>query len=187
MVGSIIQPGDLETIHNLDFLGVNYYTRTVIQHDPKFPIFSFIQTHPSGNEYSGMWEIYPEGLFELLQDIWDNYGSKLEPQGKMPEILVTENGIPVPDGIDFDGKVRDERRIRYLKNHILQVHQAIQKGVPVKGYFVWSFMDNFEWALGYAPRFGLVHVDFPTQKRTIKESGFWFSKVIANNGFTIDS
>jgi beta-glucosidase len=97
--------------------------------------------------------------------------------------MVTENSIPVPDGLDFDGRVRDERRIRYLCDHIAQVHRAINAGVPVKGYFHWSLMDNFEWAHGYAQRFGLVYVDFKTQQRTIKESGYWFSKVIKQNGF----
>ena len=99
--------------------------------------------------------------------------------------MVTENGVPVPDGLDFDGRVRDERRIRYLKNHIAQVQRAISDGVPVKGYFHWSLMDNFEWALGYGQRFGLVYVDFETQKRTIKDSGKWFADVIRENGFEL--
>ena len=97
--------------------------------------------------------------------------------------MVTENGVPVPDGVDFDGRVRDERRIRYLRNHIAQVHRAIEDGIPVKGYFHWSLMDNFEWNLGYGQRFGLLFVDFKTQKRTIKDSGRWFAKVIQENGF----
>ena len=97
--------------------------------------------------------------------------------------MVTENGVPVPDGLDFDGRVRDERRIRYLKDHIAQVHRAIADGVPVKGYFHWSLMDNFEWALGYGQRFGLIYVDYKTQKRTVKDSGRWFADVIRENGF----
>jgi beta-glucosidase len=97
--------------------------------------------------------------------------------------MVTENGIPVPDGIDFDGRVRDERRIRYLCNHLAQIRRAMKEGVPVKGYFHWSLMDNFEWSLGYAPRFGLVYVDYTTLKRTIKDSGHWFAKVIQVDGF----
>jgi hypothetical protein len=76
----------------------------------------------------------------------------------MPEIMVTENGIPVPDGVDFDGRVRDERRIRYLKNHLIQVHRAIEQGVAVKGYFHWSMMDNFEWTWGYGQRFGIIRL-----------------------------
>jgi beta-glucosidase len=184
----IIKPGDLEKMRTLDLLGVNYYTRTVAKYDRKFPVVAASQVQPEGNEYSGMWEIYPEGLYEILTRIWKDYFNQPVPAEesvarKMPEIMVTENGIPVPDGLDFDGRIRDERRIRYLRNHLAQLHRAMGEGVPVKGYFHWSLMDNFEWALGYAPRFGLVYVDYATLKRTIKDSGHWFAKVIQNNGF----
>jgi beta-glucosidase len=123
-----------------------------------------------------MWEIYPEGIHEVLVRIWKDYQPTCE-------IMVTENGVPVPDGLDFDGRVRDERRVRYLKNHLFQVQRAIEDGVPVRGYLHWSLMDNFEWALGYGPRFGLVYIDFGTLKRSIKDSGRWFAKVIADDGF----
>ncbi len=172
----LIQKGDLEKMHTLDLLGVNYYTRTVARFDPKFPVVRANQVLPEGNEYSGMWEIYPQGMYELLTRIWKDYQPTCE-------MMVTENGVPVPDGLDFDGRVRDERRIRYLKNHIFQVHRAMEDGVPVRGYFHWSFMDNFEWALGYGQRFGLVYVDYKTLKRTIKDSGRWFANVIKENGF----
>jgi beta-glucosidase len=195
LLGSLIKPGDLEKIRTLDLLGVNYYSRTVVKYDPKFPVVAGVQIHPEGNEYSGMWEIYPEGLYELLTRIWKEYfqspnhptppfpGRERGNGGLGPDIMITENGVPVPDGLDFDGRVRDERRIRYLRNHIAQVHHAMDEGVPVKGYFHWSLMDNFEWALGYGQRFGLVYVDFKTQKRTIKDSGYWFARVIQENGF----
>ncbi|MCX6037367.1 MAG: GH1 family beta-glucosidase [Chloroflexi bacterium] len=185
--GSLIKPGDLEKIRTLDLLGVNYYGRTVVKHDPKFPVVAATQIQPEGNEYSGMWEIYPEGIYELLTRIWKEYFAPhpaREGLGvRAPEIMITENGVPVPDGLDFDGRVRDERRIRYLRNHIAQVHRAMDEGVPVKGYFHWSLMDNFEWALGYSQRFGLVYVDFKTQKRTVKDSGTWFANIIKENGF----
>lgn len=174
----IIQPGDLDKIKTLDLLGINYYTRTVVKHDRNFPVIAAKQVHPPGNEYSVMWEIYPQGLYELLVRIWQDYQPACE-------IMVTENGVPVPDGLDFDGRVRDERRIRYLADHLVQVHRAIEAGVPITGYFHWSLMDNFEWALGYNPRFGLVYVDFRTQQRTIKDSGNWYAKVIRDNGFSI--
>jgi beta-glucosidase len=174
--GSLIKPGDLEKINTLDLLGVNYYTRTVVKYDSKFPVVMANQVHPEGNEYSGMWEIYPEGIYEFLTRIWKDYQPKCE-------IMITENGIPVPDGLDFDNRVRDERRIRYLRNHITQVQRAMDEGVPVKGYFHWTLMDNFEWAYGYGQRFGLVYVDFKTQKRTIKDSGHWFARMIQDNGF----
>ncbi len=171
----IIKSGDMEKIRTLDLLGVNYYTRSVVKYDRKFPVVAASQIHPKRNEYSGMWEIYPEGLNELLIRLWKDYQPSCE-------IMVTENGVPVPDGVDFDGRVRDERRIRYLKNHLIQLHSAMDNGVPVKGYFHWSLMDNFEWAHGYRPRFGLIYVDYKTLERTIKDSGQWFALVIRENG-----
>lgn len=173
----LIQDGDLEKIRQLDILGVNYYSRAMMKHDPKFPIVNVAQVQPEGNEYSGMWEIYPEGMYDILKQVWAYHPTC--------ELMITENGVPVPDGVDFDGRVRDERRICYLQNHISQVHRAIQDGIPIKGYFHWSMMDNFEWALGYGPRFGLVYVDFKTQKRILKDSGRWFAQVIRNNGLKI--
>jgi beta-glucosidase len=97
--------------------------------------------------------------------------------------MITENGIPLADTVDEDGCVQDEIRIGFIKDHLMQIHLAMQSGVPVKGYLHWSFMDNFEWALGYTPRFGLVHIDYSTLARTMKESGRWFQRVIQANGF----
>lgn len=174
LTSRLIQDGDLGKIRQLDLLGVNYYSRTVMKHSNSLPVVNAEQVHPVGNEYSGMWEIYPEGMAETLKMVWEYQPTC--------ELMVTENGIPVPDGVDFDGRVRDERRIRYLQSHIAQVHRAISDGIPVKGYFHWSLLDNFEWALGYGQRFGLVYVDWKTQKRIIKDSGRWFAKVIQENG-----
>lgn len=173
-----VRPGDVERIAQLDFLGVNYYTRAVIRHDPNTPIIEAGPVLPTDSEYSQMWEIYPAGLHELLSGIWRDY----QPAA---ELWVTENGVPVPDGIDYDRRVRDERRIRYLHDHLAQVHRALDEGVPVRGYFVWSLMDNFEWALGYGMRFGLVHVDYDTQARTLKDSGRWYAHVIQENGLDL--
>ncbi|HPP62358.1 MAG TPA: GH1 family beta-glucosidase [Anaerolineales bacterium] len=177
LVGKVIHDGDLAKIRRLDLLGVNYYSRTVMKHSNKIPVVNVEQVYPEGNEYSGMWEIYPEGMYETLKLVWDYKPTC--------ELMVTENGVPVPDGVDFDGRVRDERRIRYLRNHLAQVHRAIEDGIPVKGYFHWSLMDNFEWSLGYGPRFGLVYVDWKTQKRIVKDSGRWFAKAIAENAVEI--
>ncbi|MEW6716983.1 MAG: GH1 family beta-glucosidase [Chloroflexota bacterium] len=172
---------DLKLIStHIDFLGVNYYTRNVVRHDPDFPFVQAEQIHPQGNEYSQMWEIYPPGIYELLTHVWDKYGKDNYPGLRL---FITENGICVPDGIDFDGRVRDERRIRYLRDHLKYTKQAMDEDVPVDGYFVWSLLDNFEWAHGYQMRFGLVYVDFKTQKRTIKDSGRWFARVVKENGF----
>jgi len=169
-----IKPGDMEHIAApLDFLGVNYYTRTVIRHDCRIPLLWGSQIQPQGNEYSEMWEIYPPGIYDLLARIWTDYHPA--------DIIVTENGIPVPDRLDTEGRVRDGRRIRYLRDHIVQVHRAIEDGVPVRGYLVWSLLDNFEWQLGYQMRFGLTYVDYQTQARTIKDSGRWFGGMIQEN------
>ncbi len=179
----IVKSGDLETIKTLDFLGVNYYTRGVMKYDPRVPIVRAQQIRPEGSDYSQMWEIYPPGIYNLLTRVWNDYYKPALARGEtMPTLLVTENGVPVPDSLDADGKVHDEQRIRYLHDHLTQVHHAINDGVDVKGYFAWSLMDNFEWALGYDPRFGLVYVDYQTQKRTVKDSGRWFAKVIKKNG-----
>lgn len=166
-----VSPDDFKRIAApLDFLGVNYYSRTVIRHDPTVPVIEASGVQPEGNEYSQMWEIYPAGMYELLMRVHQDYHP--------PVILITENGIPVPDGVDCDGRVRDYRRIWYLRDHIAQVQRAMEAGAPVRGYFVWSLLDNFEWARGYSMRFGLVYVDYATQKRIIKESGRWYQRLM---------
>jgi beta-glucosidase len=167
-----IPPEDLDTIGQpLDFLGVNYYNRTVVRYAP---IVKAVQVRPEGNEYSEMWEIYPTGLYDLLTRLHRDYGH--------PNLLVSENGVPVPDRLDPDGRVRDARRTRYLRDHLVQVHRAISDGVPVHGYLVWSLLDNFEWIYGYTKRFGLIYVDFVTKQRTVKDSGRWYAQVIRSNG-----
>jgi beta-glucosidase len=161
-----------------DYLGLNYYTRSVVKYDPSVPVIELSEVNPAGNEYSMMWEIYPEGLYELLTRVQKEYNP--------PFILITENGVPVPEDVDRDGRVRDERRIRYLRNHLIQTHKAMDAGVRVQGYFVWSLLDNYEWALGYRSRFGLIHVDFETQKRIIKDSGHWISQIAKDNRLKTD-
>jgi beta-glucosidase len=181
---SFIKSGDLEKIKSLDMLGVNYYSRSVMEFGFQyFPLFAS-EVKPKGSEYSEMWEIYPPGMYDLLKQIWDDYYVPAQARGeKLPDLMVTENGAPVPDVVDSDGQIHDERRIRYLRDHLVQVHKAIQSGVDVKGYYVWSFADNFEWNLGYSPRFGLIHVNYETLNRTMKDSGMWFAKIISDNGF----
>jgi beta-glucosidase len=171
-----IKTGDLEKINRLDLLGVNYYSRSLIKHHPWPPFLPARQGRVEGGEHSMMWEIYPKGIYDMLTRIWKEYSPACE-------IMITENGVPLGDTVDADGCVQDEIRIGFIKDHLTQIHLAIQSGVPVKGYFHWSFMDNFEWALGYTPRFGLVHIDYNTLRRTVKESGRWFQRVIQANGF----
>ncbi|HZW02806.1 MAG TPA: family 1 glycosylhydrolase, partial [Anaerolineaceae bacterium] len=168
--------GDLKTIAApIDFLGVNYYSRSVICHDLSAPPLHFSQIYPVGREYSQMWEIYPQGLHEILTRVWQDY--------RPARLWVSENGIPVADGVDLDGRVRDSRRTAYYRDHLAQVKRAIDDGVPVDTYLAWSLIDNFEWSYGYQMRFGIVYVDFATQERIIKDSGNWYASVIRNNGF----
>jgi beta-glucosidase len=119
------------------------------------------------------WEIYPDGLYQLLNRIHFEY--------RPPKIYVTESGCSFLDGPGDDGRVNDQRRIDYLRDHFAAAHRAINNGVPLAGYFVWTLIDNFEWAEGYRQRFGLVWIDFNTQARIPKDSAWWFKKVIANN------
>jgi beta-glucosidase len=173
-----VQPGDLETIHApIDFLGINNYFRIVIQADPEDPDLKLREIFLPGREYTEMWEIYPPGIYEVLSRVWMDYHP--------PKMYITENGCAVTDGVDADGRVRDYRRIRYLRDHLFQCHRAIAEGAPLCGYFAWSLMDNFEWAWGYSRRFGLIYVDYFTQKRTVKESGRWYALAAQANGFNL--
>ncbi|RIH86745.1 Beta-glucosidase A [Meiothermus luteus] len=161
-----VQEGDLAVIATpTDFLGVNYYSRTVVREGSEEPYrFQYVRV---GEERTAMdWEVYPEGLLELLRRLWREY--------RPGAIYITENGAAYPDAVGEDGEVRDLERIHYLQRHLAQCLTALQEGVPLRGYFVWSLLDNFEWAEGYSKRFGLVHVDFATQRRRLKESGRWW-------------
>ena len=122
------------------------------------------------------WPLTPDGLRKLLVRWHREYGAEC------PHLYITENGAAYADGPDTSGRIRDDRRIEYLRTHLQAVSRAISAGSPVKGYYQWSLMDNFEWALGYDKRFGIVHVDFETQKRIIKDSGSWYKSVIDSNG-----
>ncbi len=170
-LGLPIEPGDMQEIRApLDFLGVNYYTRSIVRFDEATPFLQAAQVRPTQGEFSLMWEIYPAGLSELLDRLWMDYHP--------PLLIVTENGMPLADAPDGSGQVDDRARISYLSRHLAEVKRAIARGIPVGGYLVWSLMDNFEWALGYGMRFGLVYVDFATQKRIPKSSAHWFRQVI---------
>jgi beta-glucosidase len=161
---SEVADGDLETIAaSIDFLGVNYYTRRVVSSNG----FS----RPSGVPVTGMdWEIYPDGLTEILAWITEEYGSI--------DLYVTENGAAFPLAEDPS---HDPERRDYLAAHFRAAHRAIEMGVPLRGYFVWSLLDNFEWAMGYQDRFGIIGVDFDTQTRYPRTSARWYRDVIARN------
>lgn len=173
-----IQPGDFGHIAApLDFLGVNYYTRRVRRdndaedNEPQIIFPDLPRTEMED------WEVYPEGLYKLLNRLHFEYGPR--------KIYVTENGCSYSDGPDAAGRIADDRRQSYLRDHFAAAHRAMQNGVPLAGYFVWSLMDNFEWAKGYVQRFGLVWVDYETQQRLPKESARWYSRVIAANGLEL--
>jgi beta-glucosidase len=122
------------------------------------------------------WEIYPEGLYKLLNRLHFEY--------QPGKIIITENGTSFADGPDGD-HVPDVRRLHYLRDHLIACRQAMDNGVPLAGYFAWSLMDNFEWAKGYQQRFGIVWVDYETQQRIPKDSALWYKQVIADNGFSL--
>ncbi|HEY7794951.1 MAG TPA: GH1 family beta-glucosidase [Gaiellaceae bacterium] len=166
---SFVAEGDLETIAaRSDFVGVNFYTRRVIRSAPGREPFPWaVVTLGDRAHTGGNWEIVPEAFGDLLRRLRDDYGTP---------ILITENG-----GI-FPEPVHDEARIDYLRAHLEVLHDAIEAGVDVRGYYHWSLLDNFEWALGYEPRFGLIHVDYDTQERTVKDSGRWYAGVAERNG-----
>ena len=174
---AFVQPGDLETIATpIDFLGVNYYSRAVMRSDriPESDNEPRVIPAPDPAALTDMgWEVHPEGLTEILQRVHVDY----EP-GFM---VVTENGAAFPDRLEKDGSVDDERRCDYLRRHVRACLDAINAGVPLAGYFLWSLLDNFEWAYGLSKRFGIVRVDFETQERVIKSSGWLYSRIVQND------
>jgi beta-glucosidase len=173
LLASFVEEGDLREIAvPLDFLGFNYYAPQVAEASPVPGEQPTVR--PNAQKTRIGWEIYPEGLFELLE--------RLDREYAFPELLVTENGAAYADRVGPDGRVDDAARIAYLKTHLEQCRRAIESGIPLAGYFVWSLLDNFEWSLGYGPRFGLVYVDFETQRRTPKASFEWYRRVIADRG-----
>jgi beta-glucosidase len=158
----VVLEGDLAHIQQpLDFLGINYYSRSVISAGEPF------DAKAAGREVSEMgWEVYPEGLTELLLRLQRDYPGQ--------SLWITENGGAFPDPW-VEGRVHDEARLRYLQRHIAAVAAARDEGVDIGAYMVWSLMDNFEWASGYAKRFGIVHVDYATLQRTLKDSARWYA------------
>lgn len=166
---------DLDIISQpMDFLAINYYTSDFIKHDPAKRIESLDKMLENIEKTAMNWIVYPEGLFDILIRLHNDYGK--------PDIIVSENGAAYMDTLTEQGKIHDERRINYLNIHLQQVHRAIEHGVNLKGYYLWSLLDNFEWNHGYSKKFGIVHVDLNTQKRTIKDSGYWYKNVIENMG-----
>ncbi len=163
-----IMLGDMALIsQKLDFLGINSYSRTLVSAQG-------VTSPVPGSEYTDMgWEVCAPAFRRMLNRIKHDYN--------LPPIYITENGAAFPDVITPDGKIHDERRLDYLRQHITQARLAMEDGVDMRGYFVWSLLDNFEWGHGNTKRFGLIRVDYDTLKRTIKDSGEWYSRVISTN------
>ncbi|WP_255560158.1 GH1 family beta-glucosidase [Salinibacterium sp. M195] len=185
---AFVLPGDLEIIHQeIDFLGVNYYSTTTVRMwdgaSPRenadghkdvggspWPGSENVEFQTQAGPYTSMgWNIAPDGLEELLVSLSEQF----------PELplVITENGAAFEDAVE-DGAVHDDERVDYLRRHFAAAHRAMARGVDLRGYLVWSLLDNFEWGYGYSKRFGIVHVDYDTQVRTVKDSGLWLTTLI---------
>ncbi len=159
----------------IDFLGVNYYSRGVVREDPAAVPARASKVRQAGSAYTELdWEVFPDGLTETLTWVKKRYGD-------VP-LYVTENGAAFADPLPAGGSVEDPLRVAYLREHLLAARSAIAAGVDLRGYFVWSLLDNFEWSHGTSKRFGIVHVDFASQRRTPKRSARFYAEVIRGNG-----
>ena len=174
-----VRQGDMTAIATpIEFLGVNYYSRAVVKRGPDGR--PMVVPMVPKDELTAMgWEVYPQGLRDVLVRVHRDY--------RPAEIYITENGAAYNDVVEPSGRVVDERRVEYLRAHLEAARHTIAEGVPLAGYFVWSLMDNWEWALGYERRFGLVHVDYETQQRTLKSSAHWYRAVITAHGVPDDA
>ena len=175
---NFVQAGDMEVISTpTDFIGLNYYSRHVVRantpdNDPQL-IFATPNAPENWTEMG--WENHADGLTGILCRVYFDYQPR--------KIYITENGASYSTSPDEKGKIADVHRVNYLRTHFAAAHRAIQTGVPLAGYFVWSLLDNFEWSHGYSQRFGIVWVDYKTQKRILKDSAKWYKNVIKKNGF----
>jgi beta-glucosidase len=179
--GFPVEDGDLDAISApFDWMGINYYNDIFLGRqagpDPIHPGVDGVAEVPFGTQRTDMgWSITPTGLRELLVSLGREHPG-------LPPMFITENGAAYDDPLRPDGSIDDARRIEYLEQHLLAVSDAIADGADVRGYLVWSLLDNFEWAEGYAKRFGIIHVDFGTLRRTPRRSARWYGEVIARNG-----
>jgi beta-glucosidase len=178
-----VQDGDLDVIAQpLDWIGINYYFDLLVRQAadrsensmPAYPTVTGTEPAPTRPVHTEMgWPITPDGFTELLIRLHHDYPN-------LPPVYITENGAAYDDPV-VDGRCHDPRRIDYLDLHLRAILEAIDAGVDVRGYYQWSLMDNFEWALGFDKRFGLIHVDFDTLQRTPRDSARWYQQVIKDN------
>jgi beta-glucosidase len=157
----------------LDFLGVNYYTRETVAAGLELPHRTRFVLRPGVARTTMDWEVHPAGLTRVLVGLHRQYAP--------PAMFVTENGAAFAEQADTDGRVDDEPRRRFLESHIRAAADAIDAGVPLQGFFVWSLIDNFEWDKGFGQRFGIVHVDYATQRRRVKASGRWYQGLLTSH------
>ena len=171
-------PGDeYRLVFDFDFVGIQNYTREIVRHSYLSPMLNarLVQAKKRKVPTTAMkWEIYPPSIYSMV--------SKFDRYPGVRKIYITENGAAFHDHLT-NGKVYDNQRTEFLKNHLNQVLKAKQQNSKIKGYFVWTFLDNFEWAEGYHPRFGLVYTDFQSQKRIVKSSGYWYKKFLGQDSF----
>ncbi len=169
----IVKDGDMKLMSQpLDFLGINLYAGTVVCHDDAKGIRE-VPNKPGYDKTALKWLILPQIMYYMPKFLYERY--------RLP-IIIAENGLTMPDWVSLDGKVHDPGRIDYLQRYLRELRRASEEGVDIRGFFYWSIMDNFEWAEGYNERFGLIHVDYETQKRTLKDSAYWYRNIIKTNG-----
>ena len=172
-IAPTVEPDDMVIISRpTDFLGVNYYSPTYVRFAANAPMQT-ASVEREGERTAMGWLVEPQGLRDLLVRLGEEYAA--------PAIYVTENGAAYDDPPPANGRVADPRRLTYIHDHLLAAHEAIEAGAPLRGYFCWSLLDNFEWAEGYTKRFGVTYVDYATQTRTIKDSGRWYRQVTEAN------
>jgi beta-glucosidase len=164
----MVLPGDLEIIAEpVDFIGINHYSRGIVRSsaipdEQNAPVSE--TANPEKTEMG--WEVYPQGIYDILTRVHYEY--------HFPKIYITENGAAFVDSKQPDGRIHDERRVKFLQEYLKAAAQAVGHGVPLAGYYVWSLLDNFEWAHGYDKRFGIIHVDFESLERSLKDSAYWY-------------
>lgn len=170
-----VKPGDMEIIaREIDFLGINYYSRGIVRSSKVPEADNHPPTVVAREDKTDMgWEVWPRGLLDTLRRVYNEYSPR--------QIFITENGAAYSAGPGADGRIHDTQRREYLRGHLEACLSACDEGIPLRGYFLWSLLDNFEWAHGYAKRFGVVWVDYETQQRIPKESARWYSEVIRAN------
>ncbi len=173
-----IQPGDMDVIATpTDFLGINIYFRTLVKADDGPLGFAQVEAPPDAPRTAMGWEIWPPALYHTLRQMEDHHPGTV--------YYEAENGAAFDDQVGADGKVHDPQRVEFLRSHFAQAHRAIQDGIDLRGYFVWSLLDNFEWTSGYSKRFGLHYVDYESLARIPKDSAYFYKDVIEKNGVTV--